>query len=151
MKPELEFVFEAGGRVAPPEVIGETPTGFRRFIPILEGPFEGPNIRGVVMPGATDWQTLRADGVTEFDAIYALKTDDGVIVQVRNRGLRHGPDEVMARLAAGEDVEPGSYYFRTAPVFSAPKGRYDWLNRSLFICTGARYAESVRLWFYRVL
>jgi hypothetical protein len=119
------------------------------LIPILSGTIEGPNIRGELLPG-TDWQVTRRDGVTVVDATYALRTDDGVIIQIRNRGLRHGPPEVMSALAAGEDVDPSAYYFRAVPEFVAPAGKYDWLNRSIFVCAGARYALSIKLWVWRI-
>ena len=80
----------------------------------------------------------------------AIETDDGALIQIRNKGLRHGPVEVMRRLVAGEDVDPSEYYFRTVPEFIAPDGPYEWLNRSIFICSGARYANSIKLWVWRV-
>jgi hypothetical protein len=40
--------------------------------------------------------------VTVADALYAIETDDGVLIQIRNKGLRRGPPDVMARLAAGK-------------------------------------------------
>lgn len=150
IKPDLEFVYEATGRLEPPVPIGECNDGERRIIPILSGPVAGPLLRGELLGNAADWQVTRPDGVTVADAIYALRTDDGVTIQIRNRGLRHGPSDVMARLAAGEDVDPSAYYFRTVPEFVAPAGKYDWLNRSIFICAGARYARSIRLWVWRV-
>ncbi len=151
IKPDLEFVYEATGKLGPPVPIGETADGTRRIIPIFEGgSVEGPLIRGQLMGNAADWQLTRPDGVTVADAIYALKTDDGVIIQIRNKGLRHGPPDVMARLAAGEEVDPADYYFRTIPEFIAPLGRYDWLNRSVFVCSAARYAQSIKLWVWRV-
>ena len=152
MKPELELVFEVQGKLAEPIVLGETHEGVRRIIPILEGTFTGPNIRGRILPdGAADWQFTRHDKVTVAEATYALQTDDGVIIQVQNYGLRHGPDEVIRRLAAGETVDPDEYYFRANPRFKAPAGPYDWLNRSIFVCSGARYPDAIRLWFYRVV
>lgn len=152
MKPELEFIFEVQGKLAEPIVLGETHEGVRRIIPILEGTFTGPNISGRILPdGAADWQFTRHDNVTQAEATYALQTDDGVIIQVQNYGLRHGPAEVIRRLAAGEAVSPDEYYFRANPRFKAPAGRYDWLNKSIFVCSGARYPDAIRLWFYRVL
>lgn len=149
--PGLEFVYEAKGALGPPVPIGETSDGSRRIIPIMEGGrVEGPLIRGALMGNAADWQLTRSDGVTVADAIYAIRTDDDVIIQIRNKGLRHGPPDVMARLAAGEDVDPADYYFRTVPEFIAPTGRYDWLNRSIFICSGARQANGISLWVWRV-
>jgi len=149
--PGLEFVYEAEGDLDPPIPIGETMDGTRRIIPIHGGGrVEGPLIRGQLVGNASDWQLTRPDGVTVADAIYAIRTDDDVIIQIRNRGLRHGPDAVMARLAAGEDVDPADYYFRTVPEFIAPRGRYEWMNRSIFICSGARYKAGIKLWVWRV-
>jgi hypothetical protein len=151
IKPELEFVYEATGNLGAPVPIGDTPDGTRRIIPIFEGGrVDGPLITGALMGNAADFQLTRPDGVTVADATYALKTVDGVIIQIRNRGLRHGPPEVMARLVAGEDVDPAEYYFRTIPEFIAPTGKYDWMNRSVFVCSGARYKTAIKLWVWRV-
>lgn len=152
IKPELEFVYEAGGDLEAPRQIGTTYDGTRRIIPIVAGGYvKGPRISGKLMGNSADWQLTRQDGVTVADAIYAIEADDGTIIQIRNKGLRHGPPEVMARLAAGEEVDPAEYYFRTVPEFIAPEGPHDWLNRSIFICSGARYASSIKLWVWRVL
>lgn len=150
MKPELELAFEARATLAAPLAVGPTPEGARRVIPITGGVFSGPALRGVILSGGADWQYLRPDGVTVLEAQYLLRTDDDVLIQVMNRGLRHGPEEVMRRLAAGEEVDPRAYYFRAAPSFSAPAGKYEWLGRSLFLCTGTRHANAVSLWVYRV-
>lgn len=151
IKPELEFVYEAGGELEAPRQIGETYDGERRIIPISGGGYvKGPKISGKLMGNAADWQLTRPDGVTAVDAIYAIETDDGVLIQIRNKGIRHGPPDVMARLAAGEDVDPAEYYFRAAPEFIAPVGPYEWINRSIFVCAGARYAASIKLWVWRV-
>lgn len=149
--PQLEFVFAAEGKLAAPMQIGATYEGHRRIIPILDGTFEGPRLKGsFVSVGAADWQYTRNDGVTQAEATYAIQTHDGVIIQVQNYGLRHGPDAVMKRLVAGEDVAPTEYYFRMNPRFKAPEGKYDWLNKSIFVASGARYANAIKLWFFEV-
>ena len=149
--PQLEFVCAAEGKLGAPLQIGATYEGARRIIPILEGRFEGPRIRGSFVDiGGADWQITRGDGVTQAEATYAIQTDDGVIIQVQNFGLRHGPADVIRKLAAGEDVDPSAYYFRTNPRFKAPDGKYDWLNKSIFVASGARYANSIKLWFFEV-
>lgn len=151
IKPELEFVFEAIGRLGVPVAMGATHDGTRRIVPILSGPVEGSRIRGELEGQGADWQLTRPDGVTVADALYAIRTHDGTVIQVRNKGLRHGPVEVMQRLAAGEEVDPASYYFRTTPEFIAPLGPYDWLNKSIFVCSGARSADGIKLSIWRVL
>jgi hypothetical protein len=149
--PTLELVFSAEAKLGAPIPIGPTFEGTRRIIPILEGHFEGPQIKGSFEAvGAADWQYTRGDGVTQVEATYAIRTNDGVVIQVSNFGLRHGPAAVMQRLAAGEEVDPAEYYFRTNPRFKAPEGKYDWLNRKLFVASGARFHDSIKLWFFAV-
>jgi hypothetical protein len=148
---ELAFLFRIDAALAPAIELGECPRGMRRMVPILTGSFEGPRIKGTLPAGGADWQVTRPDGVTEIEACYALETDDGVVIRVTNRGLRHGPPEIMRRLVQGETVDPSEYYFRAAPSFEAPRGIYDWLNQRLFISTGRRFRASVQLDFYEVV
>jgi hypothetical protein len=150
MKPDLQLLFELHGILDAAVVVGETPVGLKRVVPILGGTFSGPEVSGTIVPGGADWQYVRADGVTVVEARYLLRTDDDVLIEVNNRGIRHGPAETMKRLAAGESVDPSEYYFRATPVLTAPAGKYEWLNRNLFICTGARYATAITLWIYRI-
>ena len=151
LKPELDLVFELNGVLDQALVVGDTPQGLRRMVAIKSGTVEGPGLRAVILPGGGDWQFVRSDGVSQLEARYLIQTDDGVRIQVENYGLRHGPEAVMKRLAAGEPVDPSEYYFRAAPRFSAPAGKYEWLNRHLFLCTGTRAPLGIRLWIYKVV
>jgi hypothetical protein len=150
MKPDLQLLFEVHAALDAAIVVGETPVGLKRVVPILGGTFSGPEMRGTIVPGGADWQYMRPDGVTVVEARYLLRTDDDVLIEVHNRGIRHGPVETMKRLAAGESVDPSEYYFRATPALTAPAGKYEWLNRNLFVCTGARYATAITLWIYRI-
>ncbi|WP_276352209.1 DUF3237 domain-containing protein [Cohnella caldifontis] len=147
----VEFSFEAVVEVGPIQEVGTTPKGIRKMIPILGGRVSGPDLEGIILPGGADWQLIRPDGVAEIEALYTMKTTDGTMIYIVNRGFRHGPREVMAKLADGEEVSPDRYYFRTTPVFETEDGRYGWLNRTLFIGTGQRTPEAVRITFYKVL
>ncbi len=152
IEPGFEFVFAVECELADPVQFGESFEGPRRMIAITQGKFEGPDIRGSVLAtAAADWQYTRADGVTQAEAVYALETDDGAIIQIENYGLRFGPDDVMKRLAEGDDVDPSEYYFRTNPRFKAPVGKYDWLNKGIYVGTGARFANSIKLWFFKII
>jgi len=93
---------------------------------------------------------MRGDGVSELEARYTLQTDDGALIYVRNLALRHGPPEVMAALAAGRPVEPGSYYFRGATFFETGAARYGWITKCVVVCTGEREPAGVKLRFYKV-
>ena len=150
-KPDLELAFVLRADLGEVLDLGQTPRGVRRIIPILGGAFEGPSIRGRVLPGGADWQLIRGDAVTEIHARYALQTDSGELIYVQNPGIRHGPSDVMKRLNAGEVVDPSLYYFRSVPKFETAASGCAWLMRSIFVCCGERYPREVRLGFWRVL
>ena len=122
--------------------IGAVPQGTRVTVPIASGHFEGPRLRGQVLPGSGDWTLLRADGVLELDLRVTLETDDGGLIHMASFGLRHGPPEVIAALARGEKVDPSTYYFRTTPRFETAHPRYTFLNRLLAVASGDRHAEG---------
>ena len=148
--PELEHLFSAEISLAAPQELGATPAGRRRIIPITGGKFAGPRLAGRVLPGGADWQVIRADGVADLDARYTLETSDGALVYVRNRGYRHGPPEVLERLARGEPVDAASYYMRTTPWFETSAPQYAWLNRIVCVATGARRAAAVELQVFAI-
>ena len=146
--PQLDFVLEIRAGIGPTLELGASPAGMRRTIPITGGTFAGPNISGRILPGGADWQFVEPDGLTFLDAHYALETTDGVCIEVRNRGIRHGSPAVLARIAADDPVSPHEYYFRTTPRFYPPAGQYDWLKRAIFVGLCERYTNSVivRVW-----
>jgi hypothetical protein len=137
--------------LAPVQELGTSPLGRRRIIPITGGTFEGERLSGRVLPGGADWQVIRPDGVADLDARYTIETHDGALIYVRNKGYRHGPEDVIRRLAAGEAVDPKLYYMRTTPWFETGDARYAWLNRIVCVGTGARLAAAVQLEFFEVL
>lgn len=148
--PALSFTFEIRAQVGPPLQIGRTPRGERRIVSITGGTFEGPGIRGRVLPGA-DWQLVHEDGLTELDTRYGLETSDGDLIYVQNAGIRHAPAEVMAELLAGRPVDPAAVYFRTTPRFETAAPRLQDLARSLFIGFGERYPAEVVIRVWRVV
>ena len=126
--PETEFVMQLKVKLDAPYVVGETPHGRRTVIPITGGTFEGPLLKGTIIPGGADWQ-LAKGGRTELEAIYSIKTDDGVYIHIRNRGIISG--------GVDEKGQP-SFYFKATPQFEAPEdSRYAWLNNALFLCAPA--------------
>jgi hypothetical protein len=84
---QTEFVYDAVVEIGAPVDVGETAIGHRRYIPITGGTFHGDKLNGVVLSGGADWQTERRDGVTEVDALYSMKCDDGTVIIVHNAGV----------------------------------------------------------------
>lgn len=116
--PTMEFALQLQVKIAPGFNVGKTQHGNRFVIPITGGTFEGPNIKGEVLPGGADYQLQCQDlNRTELEAIYCIKTDDGVNIHVRNWGII------------------AENYFTTSPKFEAPAdSKYNWLNNGIFIC-----------------
>ncbi|MEJ8816245.1 DUF3237 domain-containing protein [Variovorax ureilyticus] len=120
--PSTEVVYESVVDLAPTVQLGMSPLGQRRMVPITGGTFEGPRLRGIVIPGGADRQLVRRDGSVALDAIYELQTDDGVIISVRNRVLSRRPKDAPA------------YVFSNIEL-TAPEGRYGWLNDFVYVGT----------------
>lgn len=148
--PKLTYAMTLRVQVDAPAEFGQVPRGRRRIIPILGGTFEGPNIRGTVLAGGADWQIVRADGLSELDTRYALKTDRGSLVYIQNAGIRHAAEDVTKKLLAGEPVDPSLVYFRTVPTFETSAPELQWMTRAIFIGTGERHPKEVVIHVWRV-
>ena len=143
--PRLDFLarFEVALTV-PPYELGETSDlGRRRIIPITGGRFDGPLLTGEILDNGADWQVVTRDGVALIDTRYLLRLSDGALAYLRTEGFRHGPQDVIAALARGEDVDPASYYFRVTLRFETASERFGWLNRTVAIGAAMRHARAV--------
>ena len=133
------------------QAVGETPSGNRRIGLVAGGTFAGPKLKGTVLPGGADWIMVRDDGVTTLDVRIVLQTDDGAMIGLQYRGLRHGPDDVMAKVNAGQFVDPSLYYFRTTVTFETAAPQYAWLNKVFGIGMGSRPPEGPVYEIFEVL
>jgi hypothetical protein len=134
---ESDFLFRMEMTVEA-TTIGQTPLGERRVGLVTGGRFHGPAASGVVLPGGADWMMTGTDGCTRLDVRAMLRAEDGQAIGIIYTGLRAGPPEVIARLAAGETVDPSTYYMRTAMRFETGPGKLEWLNRVLAVAVGQR-------------
>jgi len=128
--PSVEHVLTVRASVDAMVSMGKTPEGERRVVPITGGTFEGTGpaegIKGTIMPGGEDWQLIRDDGVMQLDARYWLRTEDGAIIRVSNQVLSTIPPK----------DQPGTKrYMRSSVKFEAPIGKYEWLNKAIFVGT----------------
>ena len=137
--PRLEFVCELKVTIGQARVVGPTPQGDRVVIPITGGTFEGPAIKGEVLAGGADYQLIdRAHNRTYLEAIYCIRTADGVTIHVRNEGVLTQSDK--------------GFYFMTSPRFEAPIGSaYEWLNNAVFVCRPSVVNGVVCLKVWKVL
>lgn len=149
--PRLRHVYRLDAELGAPIDLGETPNGHRRIVALTGGRAEGPDFHAELLPaGGADWQILRPAGSAVADIRYALRTDTGALLYVQSRGVRHGPSEVLARLAAGEDVDPSEYTFRTTVTIETSAAELAWLNDGVFVAVGGRRPGGVSYDVYLV-
>lgn len=131
---------------------GPAKHGERRYVPLGGGTVTGPELNGSLVEGGVDWQVQRADGVTDISAHYVIRSEpDGALIEVQSEGMRHGPAEVMARLARGETVGSGEYFFRTLMRFTTGHPAWMHLNKVMALAAGQRERQRVLLDVWRVV
>ena len=136
----------------PLQEVGTTPLGQRRIAPVAGGSFKGERLRGTILPHAgSDWLLSRGDGALQLDVRMTLRTDDGALILMSYRGVRHGSAEVTAKIARGERVGRDEYYLRTAPFFETAAARYAWLNSIVAIGIGERLPNGAAYEVFEVL
>ena len=138
-EPRLTRVYRLEAVLGEPLDLGDVSQGHRRIVPLTGGTFGGPELNGKLLPGASaDWQIVLPDGTTLGDIRYTLQTDDGALLYVQSRGVRHGSAEVLARLGRGDDVDASEYTFRTSTQIETASARLDWLNKGVFTSVAGR-------------
>jgi hypothetical protein len=149
----LDLLLTISVTVDDPVTAGAVPGGEVRVIPFKTGTFSSPSIpdlQGKLLPGGSDWQRVRNDGVLEIRAHYLLETDRAERIEIISEGLRHAPPGVLERILQGEILPREDYYFRTAIRFTTAAPRLDQLNRTLAVSVGTRTKHGVDLEVYRV-
>lgn len=149
--PGFELITQLDAALGEPIDLGITPQGHRRVVPIVGGRLHGPRVGGDILPGGADWQIVHPDGWVSVEARYTVVSDAGTAISIISRGIRHGSPAVMARLLAGEAVDPMAYRFRTAVRFETEEtSDVGWLNHVLAVASASRDPAAVRIDIYEV-
>lgn len=137
--PELEFLFEARVKLHLPAMdLGHTPDGNRVIFLIKGGTFDGPILRGRVVPDAgADWIRIRPDGTGVLDVRFCLETYDNALLYLQWNGRFWSKlDDAEYALDLEKPDDPAGawrYYFRAAPQFETSDPRYAWLNNVISV------------------
>jgi hypothetical protein len=131
--------------------LGTTPHGIRQIVYIKGGTFEGPKIKGVVLPGGGDWFVRRTDQMVELDVRCVLRTDDNHLIYCCLKGINEMTAEVAIKAISGESIDSSKYYFRVTTVVETGSKKYDWLNRIVAVGVGNLIPAGVEYKIYMVL
>ena len=144
----IELEFGAGPRLR----FEPAYAGFKRgFVSVLGGQISGPRLTGRVLPqSGGDWPRLWPSGLVEFEAHYILEASDGTPIYICNRGIAYSSPDTVAKLEAGQQVEPEATYCRITPRFEAPAGPHEWLNRTIFVGVAERRGTRSLFDYYAV-
>jgi Protein of unknown function (DUF3237) len=124
----------------------------RGFTSVGGGEIWGPRLQGRVLPasGADYYKG-------SFSTYYLFEASDGALIFNHNRGTMRrfqGPPEPGKPLAPATDpAAAGWTRFRATPVFTAPVGPHDWMNRTVFVANSRRQSnpDHTVFTYYEVL
>lgn len=135
----VEHLFSiTAGTAEPAPVVVPRAGGNLTIISVMSGTFEGPKMRGRVLPVAGgDWVSVRDDGSMRLDVRLVLETDDGALIYMTYGGV-------------GIAEADGSLTLRTAPVFETAAEKYSWLNRLQAVALGGVGPGTVSYDVYRI-
>lgn len=117
--------------VRPPEALDPPSGGPVRLVSIAGGRVLG-DLTGRIVPGGTDWQTVREDGTIEIEARYLLELDDGTRIELQSRGLR----------AAGASAFWSSIWLRSTA------DTHRELDRTQYLARGCKQEHHVAIEVY---
>ncbi len=146
-----EYLFTIRVTVDALHDVGAVPLGTRHLDMLGSGTFEGPKLKGEVLPGGIDQKIFRTDGAMNPNVRMVLRTDDDALIYMHYTGVRYGTPEVMDRIAHGETVDPSEYYLRNTPYFETSSDKYDWLNRIVSVGVGRRMPDHAAYDVFQIL
>jgi hypothetical protein len=153
MQLKSEFLYRAHIEVEGFYEVGKTFRGTRNIVRVKGGWFEGPRLKGDVLPGTGDWFIVRPGGVAEGDVRDTYRTHDGHVIYVSYRGIIDMQTELWEKLGRGEEVDPSEYYLRGQPMFETAEedNPYSWLNRTIAVSVGCQEKLGVTYDVYQIL
>jgi hypothetical protein len=140
-----DWLFDLAADLEPPLRIGPTPDGMRQIEYVRGGSFQGPSMRGVLLPGGGDWIVQRSDGSMLLDIRATVQTDTGHLIYVNGRGHFYMSEQGLTAAREGREPDAADQYFRVAFSFESGAAEYSWLNRTLAVGVGEYRQGKVKL------
>jgi hypothetical protein len=149
--PRLEYLMTYRADLKDPIDIGAVPSGNRRIFDVTGGSFEGPRLKGRLLPSGGDWLLIGTDGIGRLDVRGTFETEDGAHVYAQYFGVLVLNEAVMGSLTQGRETQYGDTYFMTQPRFETGHPDYTWLNSVVAIAEGRVLPNAVEYRVFQVL
>ena len=133
------------------QAIGQVGDHKRIIVPINGGAFEGPRLRGTVLPDGADWLSVQSDGSWNIDVRITLRTDDDALIFMRYTGVTIPKPEMLERFNKREILPYEAYYARTTPRFETAAPKYQWLNGVIAVANGVRLENGPKYKVFEIL
>lgn len=144
---QLEYLMTYRADLKEPQTIGKAQFGTRAIYDVTGGTFEGPKLKGKILPSGGDWILLDDNGVGRLDVRATFETDDGAQIYVQYFGIVVMNPEAAA---AGQETQFGDTYFMTQPRFETGDDRYQWLNNIVVVGEGRTLPNAVEYKLYQL-
>ena len=103
--------------------LDHTPSSYRVIARITGGTFEGPKLKGKILPIGGDW-LVRLDSITvKLDVRLLLETEDKELIYNTYTGFIHKNSD-------------NTDYWRIVPIFETSSKKYSWLNYTIAVGVG---------------
>ncbi|KAK3670488.1 hypothetical protein LTR78_009592 [Recurvomyces mirabilis] len=152
--PSLQFLFHLECDMETFRHIGEGPYGDRSTVIFKGGRFEGPKLRGEILPGGGDWEIVRNHGdqqTAHLNTRYNLVTHDGATIYLQTTGTRTGSRSVLEKLGNDTSIDPDQFKMRLHLTMETGDERYNWINSGVFIASSGRNGDQVIYDAYELL
>jgi hypothetical protein len=149
--PKLEYLMTYRADLEAPVEVGAVPSGTRQIFDVKGGTFEGPRLKGRLLPSGGDWLLVGNDGVGRLDVRGTLETDDGARIYVQYHGVIVLNEKVLGALAEGRESDYGDSYFMTQPRFETGHPSYEWLNSVVAVAEGRALGNAVEYRVFQVV
>jgi hypothetical protein len=146
----VEHLVDISVELEPAKLI-PTPVGTRYIVIATAGRFEGPGLKGELVPGSGDWLNFGTDGIGRLNVHGILRTDDGALIHMESLGVCRVPPDAQERLEAGEPIPFEESYIRNTPKFETGDERYAWINEVCAVGYNKFSPDHVDYRIYKVL
>ena len=127
--PTLEKVMTMEAEIAAPHDPGQ---GLGIFN-VPSGSISGDDFTAKLIAPSGDWSRARSETVMQLDVRASAMLEDGSYMYLTYPGRVVMNEAVLAKMAAGEEIDGSEMYFTTTPSVDTNSPNHMWINDTMFV------------------